>query len=208
VIPEFQGDVFLEEAEAKPKQNIQPSLTREERSQRETVEETNILHSTKPPQKGGKISDEKDTEESKTENEQKLQGLLRCISEEAQQVRQSLMEENKLMNELCTSIRQITKKLSISFNIPPQNIPVKKKAERVVLNEECHLTLVYQKGEAHSAFLAEYRPEIVMAVLWNIMPKLAKVIALYRKKVSKRINFFGKVKRELINIAKIMGGSK
>ncbi|MGQ9726626.1 MAG: hypothetical protein ACUVQL_05795 [Candidatus Bathycorpusculaceae bacterium] len=76
------------------------------------------------------------------------------------------------------------------------------------MNEEGHLILVHEKGEVNSAFLAEYPPEIVMAVLWVIIPELAKVIMLYRKKISTRINFFGKLKKELKGVVKAIIGSK
>ena len=78
----------------------------------------------------------------------------------------------------------------------------------MILNEEGHLILVYEKGEVNSAFLAEYPPEIVMAVLLIVMPELAKVIMLYRKKISTRVNFFGRVKKELKSVAKAIVGGK
>lgn len=76
------------------------------------------------------------------------------------------------------------------------------------MNEEGHLILVHEKGEVNSAFLAEYPPEIVMAALWVILPELAKVIMLYRKKISTRVNFFGKLKKELKGVAKAIIGGK
>jgi len=113
-----------------------------------------------------------------------------------------------LMTEVCTSLKQVLKKLNVSFNIPPKDIPIKKKIKKVILNEEGHLILVYEKGDVYSAFLAEYPPEIVMAVLWVLMPELAKVIMLYRKKISTRVNFFGKVKKELKSVVKAIIGDK
>lgn len=147
-------------------------------------------------------------DESEIEVEQKLQQLLKDISEETLQLREFLTEENRLMNELCVSIKQIMKKLAISFDIPPHNIRVQKKIKRVILNEEGHLTFFNEKGEAHSAFLAEYPPEIVIAVLWVVMPKLAKVVAAYRKKIRSRISLFRKLKKELKTIAKAVVGTK
>jgi hypothetical protein len=46
-----------------------------------------------------------------------------------------------------------------------------------------------------------------MAVVWKVLPELAKAITLYRKKISGRVNFFGRVKKELKGIVKAMGGS-
>jgi len=194
----------MERTDAKPKQNAEPLPKEEEGSQKEVVEQTYFFHPVQLSEESGEVLDEKEIEKSKVEIEQKLQDLLRSLSEETLQLSEFLMEENKLINELCISIKQILKKINVSFNIPPHDIPIKKKVKRVILNEEGHLILIYEKGEVYSAFLAEYPAEIVMAVLWVIMPELARVIMLYRKKISTRVNFFGKVKREMKNIAKAM----
>ncbi|MEM2280591.1 MAG: hypothetical protein QXZ68_01175 [Candidatus Bathyarchaeia archaeon] len=157
---------------------------------------------------GGEVSSVEEVEKYKAEFEQKLQELLRSISEETLQLSEFLMEEEKLIKELCTSLKQVLKKLKVSFYIPPQEIPIKGKVKRVILNEECHLILVYEKGDVHSAFLAEYSPEIVLATLMVIMPELAEVLMLYRKRISTRVNFFGRIKKELKNIVKAIVGSQ
>ena len=192
----------MEEIDAKPKQDTEPLPKREKGSQKEMAEET-TFH---PVQLSSKS--EEGIDESEIEAEQKLQQLLKDISEETLQLREFLTEENRLMNELCVSIKQIMKKLGISFDIPPHNIRVQKKIKRVILNKEGHLTFFNEKGEAHSAFLAEYPAEIVIAVLWVVMPKLAKVVATYRKKIRSRISLFRKLKKELKTIAKAVVGSK
>ena len=174
---------------------------KEKADQKETIEEP-IFH---PVQLSSKTEEE---DESEIEVEQKLQQLLKDISEETLQLREFLTEENRLMNELCVSIKQIMKKLGISFDIPPHNIRANKNIKRIILNKEGHLTFFYEKGEAHSAFLAEYPPEIVIAVLWTVMPKLAKVVVTYRKKIRSRVSLFRKLKSELKTIAKAVVGSK
>ena len=68
--------------------------------------------------------------------------------------------------------------------------------------------LVSHTGGVRSAFLAEYPPEVVMVVLWTVMPKLAEVVARYKRKVNRRIGFFRKLKMELKTIAKIVAGGK
>jgi len=192
-----------ESAEAPPKQDAP-----KQESQGEVVQEAYFFHPVQLSEESGETLDEKEIEKSRVEIEQKLQELLKSISEETLQLSEFLMEENNLMNELCASLKHILKKLNVSFNIPPQDMPIRQKVKKVILNEEGHLILVHEKGEVNSAFLAEYPPEIVMAVLWVVMPELAKVIMLYRKKISTRVNFFGKVKKELKGVAKAMVGSK
>ena len=191
----------MEEINAKPEQDAEPLPKTEDESQKEMAEETSFH----PVQLSTKSEE---VDESEIEVEQKLQELLKDISEETLQLREFLTEENRLMNELCVSIKQIMKKLGVSFDIPPRNIRVNKKIKKIILNQEGHLTFYYEKGEAHSAFLAEYPPEIVIAVLWTVMPKLAKVVTTYRKKIRSRISLFKKLKTELKTIAKAVVGTK
>ena len=193
------------EPNTKPNENVEPPMKEE---QTEVTEEAYFFHPVQLSEEGGETLDEKEIEKSKVEIEQKLQELLRSINEETLQLSEFLMEEHELMTEVCTSLKQVLKKLNVSFNIPPKDIPIKKKIKKVILNEEGHLILVYEKGDVYSAFLAEYPPEIVMAVLWVLMPELAKVIMLYRKKISTRVNFFGKVKKELKSVVKAIIGDK
>lgn len=196
----------MEKKDVKTNENT-PQPQKKEEVQAEAVEETYFFHPVQLSEEGGETLDEQEIEKSKVEVEQKLQELLKSISEETLQLSEFLMEENKIMDEVCVSLKQILKKLNVSFNIPPQDIPLRKKAKKVILNEEGHLILVYEKGEVHSAFLAEYPPEIVMAVLLITMPEMAKVIMLYRKKISTRVSFFGRIRKELKNVAKAIVGS-
>jgi len=195
----------VEEKNAKPKGESPP---KEETAQKEAAEEAHFFHPVQLSEGNEEILDEKEIEKSRTEIEQKLQEFLRSISEETLQLSEFLMEESKLMNELCISLKQILKKLNVSFDIPPNNVPIRKNVKKIILNEEGHLILVYEKGEVNSAFLAEYPPEIVMAALWVVMPELAKVVMLYRKKISTRVNFFGKVKKELKSVVKAIVGKE
>jgi len=199
----------MEKKDAKANEGVKPQPQKqEEPPKEEVVEAAYFFHPVQLSEESGELLDEKDIEKSKVELEQKLQELLKSISEETLQLSEFLMEENKMMEELCIALKMVLKKLNVSFNIPPQDIPFRKKIKKVILNEEGHLILVHEKGEVSSAFLAEYPPEIVMSVLWIIMPELAKVVMLYRKKISTRVNFFGKVKKELKNVAKAIVGKE
>ncbi|MEM2118488.1 MAG: hypothetical protein QW386_05665 [Candidatus Bathyarchaeia archaeon] len=197
----------MAEKPVKPKVNVeQPPDT--ENQNNEANEETFFFHPIQISDEGGEVLSEEQIEKSRVEVEQKLQELLKTISEETLQLSEFLMEENNLVQELHASLKQILKKLNVSFNIPPKNLPLKRQVKKVILNEECHLIIVHEKGEVNSASLAEYPPEIIMAVLLAIMPELAKVVMLYRKKISTRVNFFGKVKKELKNVVKAIVGGK
>jgi hypothetical protein len=190
----------MEKKEAKANESAKPQET--------AAEEAHFFHPVQLSEGSGEFLDEKEIEKSKAEIEQKLQEVLKNINEETLQLSEFLMEENKMMEDLCMSLKQILKKLNVSFSIPPQNIPIRTKIDKVILNEEGHLILVHEKGDVNSGFLAEYPPEIVMAVLWIVMPELAKVVMLYRKKISMRVNFFGKVKKELKDVVKAIVGKE
>jgi len=196
----------MEKKETKANESAKPQQQGE--TQEQTVEQTYFFHPVQLSEGGGEVLDEKEIEKSKAEIEQKLQEVLKSINEETLQLSEFLVEENKMMEDLCLSLKQILKKLNISFSIPPQGIPFQKKIKKVILNEEGHLILVHEKGDVNSGFLAEYPPEIVMAVLWIVMPELAKVVMLYRKKISTRVNFFGKVKKELKDVVKAIAGKE
>jgi len=187
-----------EEPNAKPKENAR-LLPRNE-SQEATADDEHFFH---PVQLSDKT--EEDPDEKDAENEQKLQELLKNMSEETVQLNAFMTEESKLMNELCTSLKQILKTIHVSVNIQPEDIPLKKKIKEVTLSQNGDLILISEKDEKHSAFLAEYPPEIVMAVLWVVIPELAKVITMYKKRTGVRVNFFGRVKKELKNAAKALG---
>ncbi|NWG11538.1 hypothetical protein HXY33_07345 [Candidatus Bathyarchaeota archaeon] len=196
----------MTEKNTKSKENTEQ--TSPEENQGEVAEEAHFFHPMQLSEGSEETLDEQEIEKSKVEIEQKLQELLKSINEETLQLSEFLMEESKLMKELCISLRHILKRLNVSFNIPPQDMPLPKKVKKVILNEEGHLILVYEKSEVNSAFLAEYPPEIVMAALWIVMPELAKVVMLYRKKISTRVNFFGKVKKELKSVVKAIVGKE
>jgi len=147
-------------------------------------------------------SDEKETVASVDETEKQLKELMQGINEETSQLSEFLTEENKLVSELCLSLKQILKKLEVAINIPPQNIQLQEKVKKVILNEKGELVLIPEQGEKNSAFLAEYPPEVVMSVLWVIMPELAKAIKMYKRKLGARVNFFIGLKKELQKITK------
>lgn len=194
----------MENKDVKKGEGAEPSEPVAENSQ----EEAYFFHPLQFSESGEEVVEAEEIEKHRVEFEQKLQELLKSISEETLQLSEFLMEEDKLIKELCLSLKQVLKKLNVSFYIPSRELPIKAKVKKVILNEECHLILVYEKGEVHSAFLAEYSPEIVMAILLVIMPELAKAIMLYRKRISTRVNLFGRIKKELKNVVKAIVGSK
>ncbi len=166
-----------------------------------------FFHPVESSEKSTERSEEKESEASSAEM-QRMQDLLKSINEETLQLSEFLVEESKLVSELCISMKHVLEKLHISFNVPPENIPLHKKVKKLFLNEEGRLIIVDEKGEEQSAFLAEYSPEIVMAVLWDVIPQLAKAIMIYRKKLVSRVNFFANLKKELKSMVKTLAGKE
>jgi hypothetical protein len=145
-------------------------------------------------------------EKTNAENEQKMNVLLQTMNAESAQLGEFLAVENKLMIELCTSFAQILKRVKVSFSIPPQDLPLKAKAKKVTLDENGHLAVFYEKQGENSAFLSEYPPEIVMAVLYVVIPEFTRFMAVYRRRVGARVSFFEGIKKELKNVAKAIIG--
>lgn len=197
----------MEPADAKTKQEAELSPN-EYQGQKEVTQEEEVFYPVQLPQKKVDGQGGREATEKEIKIEQELQQLLGNISEETLQLREFLNEENRLKNELCASIGQILSRLNISFNIPPRNINFGREVKAAILDKKGKLMLVSHTGGVRSAFLAEYPPEIVMVVLWTVMPKLAEVVARYKRKVNRRIGFFRKLKMELKTIAKIVAGGK
>lgn len=147
--------------------------------------------------------DEKEVEKAKVEIEEKFLDSLKIINEEILQLSEFLIEDKKLAQELCRLLRQVLKHLNLSFVIPSRAIPIFEKIDQIILNEEGHLILVYEESKVDSKALEEYPPEIILIVFLNIIPRLGKLLRLYRKKVGIRVNFFEKIYRELENASKV-----
>ncbi|MBS7615921.1 hypothetical protein KEJ45_01825 [Candidatus Bathyarchaeota archaeon] len=158
------------------------------------------------------LSFSEDTVEKKDEDfsfeMQKMEEFMKTISQEAVQLNNYLLEEKKLIADLCVSLKSVLNSLHISFDIPPQDIPLEKNARKLVLNEHGQLIIFTEKGQESAAFLADYQPEVIIAVLWDVIPILAKVITRNKRRVRSRISFFEKLKTELANVVKSLGEEK
>ncbi len=174
----------------------------------EIDEETRFFHPVSLTDSNTESYDQEEIEKTRVEVEQQFQDILKTISEETLQLSEFLLEENKLKSDLCEYLRQILGRLNIAFNISPAKVPLNAELGKVILNEKGHLILVCEDGTVNSAFLGEHKPETVMSVLRTITPELAKVISLYRQKISTRVIFFGKMRKELRNVAQAIAGTE
>jgi len=145
----------------------------------------------------------KDAERTMGEMEQKFEELLRVIREETLQLSEFLVEEKRLIHESYVLLKLTLRQLNASFHISPKMIPLSEKTKHVVLNEEGHLILVNEKGGLSSKALEDYPPEVILNVLWVILPELSEMIVGYRKRISFRVNILEKIGREFRNLHKI-----
>lgn len=145
----------------------------------------------------------RDTEKTLSDMEQKFEELLRSIREETLQLSEFLIEEKRLIHELYILLKLALRQLNASFRISAQMIPLSERIKHVVLNEEGHLILVNDKGEVSSKALEDYPPEVILNVLWVVLPELNEMIVSYRKRISFRVNIFEKISREFKNLQKI-----
>lgn len=200
----------MEEIVAEPQKDEEeiPNNDSEDEYSQKDIRKTRSSNQVRFPEKTSEMFFERSSEEEDVMTSQIFQDLLNEIGEESLHLREFMMEENRLMNELGVAIKTVMKRLRVSFAIPPENIPVRKNVTKIVLNEDGYLTLYSEKHELCSGFLAEYPPRIVMTILRVVMPKLVEVVKLYRERVSRRVGFFRQLKKELGSIAGIVKGNK
>lgn len=147
-------------------------------------------------------------EKTKAQIEKRFNELLTTISEETIQLSEFLIEEKKLIQELCMFLRDILKRLNMTFNISLKAVPeLQSKAKQIVLNREGHLIVMYERDKVNSKVLEDYPPEVVLSVIWNVIPELERSIKAYRRKISERVGIFEKIRKELKNIHRVFSSS-
>jgi len=142
-------------------------------------------------------------EKSVGEMEQKFDDLLRVVKEETLQLSEFLIEEKRLVQELCLLLKLTLRQLNASFHISPKMISIPEKVNHIILNEEGHLILIDDKGGVNSKALEDYPPETILNVLWVVLPELSEIIVGYRKRISFRVNVFEKISHEFKNLHKM-----
>jgi len=147
-------------------------------------------------------TESKEKEETLEEMEQKFEELLTVIKEETLQLSESLIEEKRLTHELCALLKPILKQLNTSFTIPTKTIPIPGRVKNIVLNAEGHLIIRDEKNEVCSKALEDCPPEVILNVLWVLIPSLCESILSYRKRVSFRVSLFERINLELKNLFK------
>jgi len=130
-----------------------------------------------------------------------IQESLKIMNEETLQLSEFLLQEGKLVKELCVLLKQVLKRLNMAFNIPSNVFPGSLRAQQIILNEEAHLIFISNENKVESKALEDFPPEVILNVTSFIIPKLTNSLISYRKKISSRIGLFNKINQELRNLS-------
>lgn len=133
-----------------------------------------------------------------------IEKILKIISEEAMQLSEFLLQEEKLIRELCVILKQVLKQLNMSFNLSANIFPQAPKTQEIILNAEAHLIFIGNENEVKSKALEDYPPQVILNIASFIIPELGKSLTSYRKEVSSRIGIFDRINHELRNLRKIL----
>jgi hypothetical protein len=191
-VPKFKGELL--KVTSLEKNQTEPLQAEEEESQQDSASSQSEEVSSGSFEK---------VDKPVGEMEQKFDDLLRVVKEETLQLSEFLIEEKRLVQELCILLKLTLRQLNASFHISPKMISVPEKVKHVILNEESHLILIDDKGGVNSKALEDYSPEVILNVLWVVLPELSEIIVGYRKRISFRVNVFEKISRELRNLHKM-----
>jgi hypothetical protein len=128
--------------------------------------------------------------------------LLHTINEHAMQLGEYIATETKTVQDICSNLRKIFHRLSLSVDLPPSLITWKHNVQKVTYNDHGHLILVTTHGEIESHALNQLSPEIVLTIVWGVIPKLGEIISTRLKHAETRINLFEKIGVNLQNLTR------
>jgi len=184
---------MAETTDEKPQESQSGNISLQQPSQ-------NDIASSYNPSGEVKMEENIETEEKRREIENRFNEFLKAINEETTQLGQFLIEEKKLINELCGLLTPILTRLKVSFTIPSTFIKSFEGARQITLDSKGHLIIARDNEKVESKFLAEYPSDIVLAVFCVIIPELEKAMKTYRRNVTKRVSLLEKIKYELKNL--------
>jgi len=151
------------------------------------------------------LQDKDSDEEQIKEIEEKFSDMLKDINEDTKQLGEYLIEEREMVKDICAYLRGIFTQLNIAIILPDIPSPLFRTCKEVILNSQGHLIIVREDNRVESRSLQNYPPEIVLVVVWGVIPKLKEMINTYMRKVSLRVNFFERINEELKNVQDSFG---
>jgi len=154
------------------------------------------------------LQDEEANSEKVKEIEEKFFNLLKVINEDTRQLSEFLVEEENLVKEICACLKDIFYRLDLSVTLPTKHFSNLKEYKEIILNSQGHLIFLDKEGAVESKSLESYPPEIILTVVWGVIPKLRETVNDYMRKVNFRLNFFEKINEEFKSIQKSLEASK
>jgi len=131
--------------------------------------------------------------------EKRVHEFFRELSEETQQLGESLAEEKELIVDLCNLLAQILRSVQVTLEIPPRRMRSLRDGAHVRLNLDGEVAVIQSDGVT-SKLLKLYPGETILEIFWAVFPEVGHVIKAYRNKVIERVGLMGKIKIELANL--------
>jgi len=154
------------------------------------------FHGTEPEEKNREITNEG------SNIEDKLGEFFKGFVEEVTQLNKSLIEEKRMINELCNLLAQILGSVGTSLDIPVQRMKRLRNAKQIRVSSEGQILVICEDGvESELKF---YPTEMIHEILWAIFPEVVKAIRNYKDKVIKRVTLLGKIKSELTDLRRAL----
>ena len=142
------------------------------------------------------------------EIEEKFFNLLKVINEDTRQLSEFLIEEENLVKEICAYLKKIFSRLDLSVALPRESFSILGPCKEIILNSQGHLILVREEDGVESKALEDYPPEVILTVVWVVIPKLKEVVSRYMRKVNVRVSFFERINSEFKSIQKAFETSR
>ncbi len=118
-----------------------------------------------------------------TEQNEKVQEMLRQMQEEAMQISELTLMQKDYISEISTYIKRVLIMLPYSIEIAMTTLGNKGKKGKVFLNRNAHVIMTSDSDEATSTPLTELEPEHSMAVLSDAMPKIEEGLRVKRERM-------------------------
>jgi hypothetical protein len=151
-----------------------------------------VFQRTEPEEKNREITSEG------SNIEDKLGEFFKGFAEEATQLNKALIEEKRMINELCNLLAQILGSVGTSVDIPTQRMTRIGNAKQIRVSSEGQIMVICEDGvESELKF---YSTEMILEILWAIFPEIVKAIRNHKDKVIKRVTLLGKIRNELTNL--------
>lgn len=140
--------------------------------------------------------------------EESISAILKTITTNAKQLGEYLIEQDNVVQNICSSFTKILAILDLSMTLPKEAIIWTETVKDTFLNSQGHLIIVKEDGEVESKSLYNYPPKIVLIVVCAALPKLKEAVDRFVTEVGSRLNLFEKINSEFSSFLRTMDVSK